>query len=100
MTNNVRETKRADELKTGDWLAAEQIDGDRPTEVLDIYPFTDGGGPAVLLVYRNGNGRPESFPADAHRTFELATQDELNAGREQAERAEKIADIRAYIARR
>lgn len=99
MTNTVRETKRADELKTGDWLAAEQIpgDGDRPTEVLNIYPFTDGDGPAVLLVYRDGDGRPQSMPADAHQPYELATQEELNAGREAAERVQRFADARALL---
>jgi hypothetical protein len=93
---NVRESRRADELKTGDWLAA-GTQAAVPVEVLDVYPFTDSDGPAVLLVYRNSVGRPVSIPADADQVFELATQDELNAGREVAERAQKIADIRAYV---
>ncbi|WP_328465458.1 hypothetical protein OHA21_43640 [Actinoplanes sp. NBC_00393] len=101
-----RETKRADELKPGDWLAAMQIadDGDQPSEVLNTFPYTDDQGPAVLLVWRAQDGVPRSIPADAHAPYELATQTDLDEVREQAERAkliaeraEQIAGLRAFV---
>lgn len=97
---NVRETRRADELKPGDWLAAEQLDGDgdRPSEVLSVHPYTGGitPEPGVLFVFRAEDGVPRSHDADADMVFELATQEELNADREAGERAQRIADIRAF----
>lgn len=102
MTNpSVRETKRADELKPGDWLAAMQLDGDgdKPSEVLGVHTYTDTDGPAVLLVFQAADGVPRSSDSDADTAFEIATQEELDAGREAAERAQRIADIRAFADR-
>jgi hypothetical protein len=96
MTETVRETKRADELKTGDWLAATQIDGDgdRPTKVLDVHPFTDTERQAVLLVYRTQNGRPASCTADAAELFRLATEAEVRASQDDVRREHVAAQLR------
>lgn len=102
MTKTVREIKRADELKPGDWLAAMQIDGDgdQPVEFLNSFPYSDADGDAVLLVYRVQDGVPRSIPADAYVKYQLATEGEVAAHHDQMRRsriAEQLRELAALI---
>jgi len=92
----VREIKTLDELKPGDWLAAEMMT-EGPAEVLHTYPYPDESGLQVVhvLVRELGKQAPYGDVLYGLVALELATEDELAALREQAERAQKIADIRA-----
>lgn len=93
---NVRETRRADELKPGDWLADDESGNANPNEVMAVFQYPTARGNRVHLTTRVPGLDPCScgnLAPDAE--FELITKDELAALREQAERAQKIADIRA-----
>src|SRR3954470_15830431 len=93
-----RESKRADELEPGNWLAAYQIPegNDRPNEVLGVHPYTDGDEPAVLLVYRASDGAPRTIHADSDQPYDLATDAELDAGRVAADRAKFATGLREF----
>lgn len=96
MTNTVRETRRADELKRGDWLAPGEL-ADWAAEVLLAEPYTDEvENDKVLLVYRVLNeSKPSTERAYAAMPFELATDEEIAEHRKAAERAKQIGDVRA-----
>jgi len=95
----VRETRRADELKPGDWLAGGGAGiSALPAEVLHAltYPHPGAAVARTHLVLREiGVALPftETFRAD--RPITLATDDDLAGYRAGAERAQRIADIRA-----
>lgn len=98
MNDKVRETKRADELKPGDWLAPHELLADA-TEVLFVLAYPEAAQTTVyVVVRRQGSVTPytDCLPADS--TYELATEADLVDLREQAERAQKISDIRALAA--
>jgi hypothetical protein len=100
MEPNVRETKRADELKPGDWIAPREL-LDAAAEVLHVltYEKPDGTGTTVHLVVRKQGGVvPYTDSVPSGTPFDLATEADLAELREQAERAQKIADIRALAA--
>jgi hypothetical protein len=93
-----RETRRADELKPGDWLARGEVHDECPAEVLAVLPYqTTTDGPSVTVVYRNQDGKPENWDLGDHATLSLATEAELNAAREVARRAQRIADLRTFV---
>jgi hypothetical protein len=95
---SVRNTKRADELKPGDWIA-ECRAADEPAEILAVIPWTTraAGGPMVSVVYaRPADGRPTPWDMPVDDLMPLATEEELSGRREAAERAQRIADIRAF----
>lgn len=102
MSDTVRETKTGDELKPGDWLAPEQV-MERASEVLFAYVYPaaadgsrDNSGTHVQLVVREqGTSVPWPEIVAGSHLFSLATEADLAALREQAERAQKVADIRA-----
>lgn len=97
LDTNVRETKRADELKPGDWIAPREL-LDEAAEVLHVLAYEKpvGTGTTVHLVVRKQGGVvPYTDSVPAGTPFELATEADLAELREQAERAQKIADIRA-----
>lgn len=96
MTETVRETKRADELKPGDWLYEDENGAPNPNEVKAVFQYPTKYGLRVHLTTQVPGAHPYSFemlPLDS--TYLLATEAEVAGLREQAERAQKIADIRA-----
>jgi hypothetical protein len=101
MTETVRETKRADELKPGDWTInlgrARDFEGVGRAEVLFALPYTDdvGNSRVYVTVAEEGYRAPQSARVSADEMVQLLTEDEQRAGREHAARAQKIADIRA-----
>lgn len=98
MTDTVRETRRADELKPGDWLAQDENGALKPNEVMAVFQYPTAGGPRVHLTTQVPGRDPFSATGLApDLKFELATESELNAARERAERAQKIADMRALL---
>jgi hypothetical protein len=101
---NSREKKRADQLAAGD-IAVDILDGfdpwvsHRDGKVLASYPYVDEvDNPRVLLVVE-GDGpkpKPETVRLDADVMVGLRSEAELEALRKVAERAARIADIRAF----
>lgn len=93
---NVRETRRADELKPGDWLADDEDGNANPNEVMAAFQYPTARGNRVHLTTRVPGLNPCSCgDLEPNAEFELITSDELAGLRESAERAQKIADIRA-----
>lgn len=93
---NVRETRRADELKVGDWLAEDKNGVPLPSEVKAVFEYPDKHGPRVHLTTQTPGRNPFSaFSLNPGSVFELASDAEVDALRQSAERAQKIADIRA-----
>lgn len=99
---NVRETKRADELKPGDWTIhlgkVRDFDGLGRAEILFAHPYTDEVGNARVYVTAAevGYSGPQSARLSADERVQVLGEDEIQASREQAERAQRIADIRAF----
>jgi hypothetical protein len=98
-----QETKRADQLAVGDWVSLLADHRDpwetrRNTKVAAVFPYTDEvENDRVLLVTRTSDAaRPWTNRLLADQPVRVLTADELAAVREQAERATKIADIRAF----
>lgn len=90
-----RETRRADELKPGDWLAAGEALDDIPAEVLAALPYeTATDGPSVTIVYRNSAGKPENWDIGQHALLSLATEAEIAAHRDVAKREHLAAELR------
>lgn len=99
MNDTVRETKRADELKPGDWIAPREL-LDAAAEVLHVltYEKPDGTGSTVHLVVRKqGAVVPYTDFVHADMRFELATEADMAELREQAKRAQQIADLRQAV---
>lgn len=94
-----RKTKRADELAAGDWVTglAESLAGGN-AQILTAYPYADDlGRTRVLLTYlETGFRSPQTARLDSTEQVLMVTAERLAEAREQAERAEKIADIRAF----
>ena len=105
---SVRKQKSGDQLAVGDWIAPGAL-MERPAEVLFVYAYPSDAdavasglvpsrerGTSVQLVVRE-QGRTGVWPdlASANTLFNLASDEDLATYREQAERAQKIADIRA-----
>jgi hypothetical protein len=96
-------TRRADQLAAGDWVALLADHGDpwetrRNTKVAAVFPYTDEvENDRVLLVTRtSAAARPWTNRLPAEEPVRVLTADELAAIRKQAERAQRIADIRAF----
>jgi hypothetical protein len=96
MNDTVRETRRADELKPGDWLFEDENGAINPNEVMAAFEYPTKHGVRVHLTTQVPGRDPYSVALEPGVTLELATEAEVAALREQAERAQKIADIRAY----
>jgi hypothetical protein len=103
-TENAREKKRADKLAPGD-LAVDILDGfdpwvsHRDGKVLASYPYADEVDNARVLLVVEGGGpkpKPETVRLDADTLVGLRSEAELEALRKVAERAARIADIRAF----
>jgi hypothetical protein len=99
---NVRETKRADELKPGDWTIylghQRDFDGLGRAEILSVHPYTDDAGIAKVLVVASevGYNDPQFARVNADEKVQILGEDELRAGREEAERAKFIAGLHAF----
>lgn len=102
MSNTVRKQKSGDQLAAGDWLAPDEV-LDGAAEVLFAYAYPasadgsrDSDGQHVQLVVR-GQEKTAAYATvvSGYTLFDLASDEELAALREQAERAKRIADIRA-----
>jgi hypothetical protein len=90
-----RVQKSADQLAVGDWLAPDQIT-DGAAEVLHALTYPAEGGTHVHVVVREqGKAAPHVDVLSGNGLVDLATEAELAELREQAERTQKIADIRA-----
>lgn len=100
---NVRETKRADELKPGDWtigLAADRKDyfnGLDRAEILSAHPYSDelGRSRVLLVVAEVGLPNPQAARVNADDEVRMLTEAEIAEGRQEADRAARIAEIRA-----
>lgn len=94
---SVRKQKSGDQLAVGDWLAPGQI-SDFAAEVLYAITYPGQNGTRVQLVLRN-MGRAVPFPdvAGGNHLFDLASDEDLAEYREAADRAEKMADLRAFV---
>jgi hypothetical protein len=97
---SVRKQKSGDQLAPGDWLApGELLDG--AAEVLHALAyrpsenFRENEKHVHLVVRGQGNVAPYADVVAGGTLFDLATEADLAELREQAERAERIADIRA-----
>lgn len=96
MTKTVRETKRADELKPGDWLVEDENGNENPNEVKAAFQYPTAYGMRVHLTTQVPGKNPCSCgDLSPEATFALVTEAELAALREKAERAQQISDIRA-----
>lgn len=91
-TPSVRTTKPASELKVGDWIRM----GGEAAELLLAEPFTDHDGPRVHLAYRFVGGILRSHRPAPGDGIVIVPSNELAQEQAAAERAKKIADIRAY----
>jgi len=94
-----RETKRADELKPGDWIAAgpynDRIDGTDDAEVLHTHPYADGRKVAVMIQEAT-IPEPEIIHLYAEGELTLLTAEEIAGHREGAERAQFAAGLREF----
>jgi hypothetical protein len=100
---NIRKQKTGDQLAVGDWLAPGQItDGAAEVLFAHAYPASadrsrDNHGKHVRLVVRElGKAKTYSDVVAGTTLFVLASDEELAEYREEAERAQRIADIRAF----
>jgi hypothetical protein len=93
-----REEKAVSQLERGTWVELIDQDGENfgEAEVLHVEPYADGA--LSMLMYRMPGSAPDVFRFPADMTVPLLTEVEMAAHREAAKRAEKIADIKAYIA--
>jgi hypothetical protein len=102
MTTTVRKQKSGDQLTVGDWLAPDQVtDGAAEVLFAHAYPASadgsrDNDGKHVQLSVREqGKLVPYGTTVAGTTLFDLASDEDLAALRAAAERAQKIADIRA-----
>jgi hypothetical protein len=97
MTTTVRETRRAAELKPGDWLIDDEKGNRNPNEVMAAFQYPTADGMCVHLTTQVPGENPYSagnIPLDL--AFELATEAELAALREAADRARFAAGLREF----
>jgi hypothetical protein len=92
-----RVQKSADELAVGDWLAPDQIT-DGAAEVLHALTYPAEGSTHVHVVVREQcKVAPYVDVLSGSGLVELATEADLAELREQAERTQKIADLRQAV---
>lgn len=102
MEPTVRKQKSGDQLTPGDWLAPhELLDG--AAEVLHVLAYRADYDRyeekhVHLVVREQGRVAPYADVVGGGTLFDLATEADLAELREQAERAQKISDIRALAA--
>lgn len=90
-----RETKRADQLKKGDWLAPGTATEDAPAEVLAVLPYvTDEDGPSVSVIIRDEDGKPATWELTESTKLGLATKAEVDEHRDDARRMQLAAQLR------
>lgn len=90
-----RETKRADQLKKGDWLAPGTATEDAPAEVLAVLPYvTDEDGPSVSVIIRDEDGKPATWELTEFTKLGLATKAEVDEHRDDARRMQLAAQLR------
>jgi hypothetical protein len=92
-TSTEQTTRRADELKPGDWITGEYLDEEFPCEILFVHPYTDGDQ-RVILNYTNPDGIPFARHAMAAQSFDLATPAEIDAAREGVRRFHLVSELR------
>jgi hypothetical protein len=98
--DTVRETKRADELQPGDWIAAgpycgdDHIDGTDDAEVLFVYRRSANA--VSVTIQEVSIALPDLIDLHADAEITLLTAEEIAGHKGDAERARKIADIRAF----
>lgn len=96
--DTVRETKRADELQPGDWIAAgpynDHIDGTDDAEVLFVYRRSANA--VSVTIQEVSIALPDLIDLHADAEITLLTAEEIAGHKRGAERARKIADIRAF----
>jgi hypothetical protein len=92
MTNVTHETKRADQLKVGDWVDADAFSGDDAgaiAEILHLQPFLQYGGESrVLVIYRVAGDDPYTKYVDSDDPFRPATAVQIAAVKEEGRRWE------------
>lgn len=102
MTQTIRKQKSGDQLTVGDWLAPnELLDG--AAEVLFAHAYRasadrsrDNDGKHIQLVVREqGAVATYADVVSGNTLFDLASDEDLAALREKADRAARIAEIRA-----
>jgi len=94
MTDTVRETKRADELKPGDWLAAgpynDRIDGTDDAEVLFVHPF-DNSKSVAITIQEVTVPQPELIRLHADAEVTLLTEQDIAKARTEQSR-DRLSD--------
>lgn len=102
MDNTVRETgtaphKAAQDLTTGDFLAAGQLTTGKLTEIMHVQTYPHMRGQETVILHRPiGQTNVLSSTADAEHRFQIATDAEVQAARETTRRYEEIANIHAF----
>jgi hypothetical protein len=96
--DTVRETKRADELQPGDWIAAGPYnDGTDDAEVLFVYRRSANA--VSVTIQEVSIALPDLIDLHADAEITVLTAEEIAGHKGAAERARKIADIRAFADR-
>lgn len=95
-----RPVKTFAELKTGDWIAPNNL-GDAPTaaaQVLDVHPYLDQSGAAVVLVVYTevGEHGPQAQHLYADQAVDLATAEEVKGMKAHAARVAVAAQLRTF----
>lgn len=88
-----RETRRADELKPGDWLSAAETGTDDPAEVIAVHPFDE----RVLVVIRDAEGELHTSKEFGVHQLELATDADVAEARDDRSRY-AVADQLRHLA--
>lgn len=88
-----RETRRADELKPGDWLSDVEAGTTSPAEVIAIHPFDE----RVLVVIRDEEGELHTSKEFGSHKLELATDAEVAEARDDRSRY-AVADQLRHLA--
>lgn len=89
---DTRQTRRADQLKPGDWII--ETGEVEPIEILDVFPWETGD--KVLCVYRSPRGLALSFPAEVRDEFWIASPADRAAMAERRRRSAVAAGLREF----
>lgn len=97
----VRETKRADELKPGDWLRRGEALDEHPAEVLATLPWeSTEDGQMISVIFRGEDSKPTAWNLSPVSVLSLATEAEVDAYRDDQRRlrvAEQLEDLARLI---
>lgn len=96
-TTSQPDTKRADQLQHGDWLANGFGLTKPPVKILSAYPFNDEERQFVLVVFTATHGTPLTDTIEADRMMTLASEQDVEAAKVAAYRQAAATQL-AHIA--